>query len=82
MLTTVFLGYKTIEPSYKTGSRSLGLFQRGKTCIIAKFQRTYLDICNHLREGRTASYSQGPLQPGPGCSKHCKLNKLVKRLAH
>ena len=33
------------------GSRSLGLFRKGKICIIAKFYRTDLDICSHFRGG-------------------------------
>ena len=42
----------------KDGSRSLGLFRKGKTCIIAKFHSADLIICNHSREGKTPSYSQ------------------------
>ena len=34
-------------------SRSLGLFKKDKTRIIAKFHRTDLVICNHSREGKT-----------------------------
>ena len=33
------------------GSRSLGLFRKGKICIIAKFYRTDLVICSHFRGG-------------------------------
>ena len=40
------------------GSRSLGVLRKGKTCIIAKLQRTDLVICSHSREGKTLSYSQ------------------------
>ena len=36
----------------------MGLFRKGKTCIIAKFLRTDLVICSHSREGETPSYSQ------------------------
>ena len=32
-------------------SRSLGLFRKGKTRIIAKFHRTDLVTCSHFREG-------------------------------
>ena len=40
------------------GSRSLGLFRKGKTHIIAKFHRTDLVICSHSREEKTLSYSK------------------------
>ena len=40
------------------GSRSLGLFTKSKTCIIAKFHRTDLVICSHSTERETLSYSQ------------------------
>ena len=65
-----FFGYKTecfflfqnnpknLDPSYKDGSRSLGLFRKGKTLIISKFHRTDLYICSHSREGKTLSYSR------------------------
>ena len=36
----------------------MGLFSKGKTCIIAKFQKTDLVICSHSRQGKTPSYSQ------------------------
>ena len=42
----------------KDGSRSLGLFSKGKTRIIAKFDRTDFVICNLCREGKMQSYSQ------------------------
>ena len=35
------------------GFRSLGLFRKGKICIIGKFHRTDLGICSHSREGKT-----------------------------
>ena len=35
---------KNLDPSYKMESSSLGLFRKGKTCIIAKFHRTDLVI--------------------------------------
>ena len=57
-----FFGYKTeffsskttqkSRPSLLDGSRSLELFRKGKTHIIAKFQRTDLLICSHSREGK------------------------------
>ena len=40
----------------KDGSRSSGLFGKGKTCIIAKFQRTDLVICSHSREGKNTIF--------------------------
>ena len=40
----------------KDGSRSFGLFRKGKTCIIAKFHWTDLVNCSHSREGKTLSY--------------------------
>ena len=40
------------------GSRSLGLFKRGKTRISAKLHRTDLIICTHSREGKTPFYSR------------------------
>ena len=49
---------KNLDPSYKDGSRSLGLFWKGKTRIIANFQRTDSVICSHSREGTIPSYSQ------------------------
>ena len=39
-------------------SRSLRLFGKDKTCIIAKFHRTDLVICYHSRERKSLSYSQ------------------------
>ena len=36
----------------------MGLFRKGKTCIIAKFQRTGLVIPSHSIEGKNPSYSQ------------------------
>ena len=41
-----------------TGSRSLGLFRKGKTCIIAKFHRRDIVISSHSRERKSPSYSQ------------------------
>ena len=34
------------------------MFQKGKTCIIAKLHRTDVVICSHSREGKTLSFSQ------------------------
>ena len=42
----------------KDGSRSLGLFRKGKIGIIAKFHRTDLVICSHSRGTKPPSYSQ------------------------
>ena len=39
-------------------SRSLGLFRKSKTRIIAKFHRTDLVFCSHSRERKIPSYSQ------------------------
>ena len=39
------------------GSRSLGLFWKGKIHIIAKLHRTDLVICGNSREGKTPSNS-------------------------
>ena len=43
---------KNLDPSCD-GSRSLGLFRKRKTCIIAKFHGTDLVICSHSREAKT-----------------------------
>ena len=40
------------------GSRSLRLFRKGKTHIIAKFHKTDLVISSHFRERKTLSYNQ------------------------
>ena len=64
-----FFSYKTEffflpEQSQKSrsllydGSRSLGLFRKGKTCVIAKFQRDDLVICRHSGERKTPSDSR------------------------
>ena len=34
------------------GSRSLGLFKEGKTCVVTNFHKTALVICSHSREGQ------------------------------
>ena len=46
------------RPVSKDESRSLELFRKGKTRIIAKFHRTDLAIFGHSREGKTSSYGQ------------------------
>ena len=48
-------------------SRSLALFWKGKTHIIAKFLRTDLVIRSHSREGKNLSYSRINTV---GCTKH------------
>ena len=40
------------------GSRSLNLFRKGKTHIIAKFHWTDLVICSHSKDRKTLSYSR------------------------
>ena len=52
---------KTIQRSRsisKDGSRSLGLFRKGKTHIVAKFQRIDLVVCSHSREEKSLSCSR------------------------
>ena len=52
------------KPSQKSrsilldGSRSLGLFRKGKSHITAKNFGTDLVICCHFRDGQTPSYSR------------------------
>ena len=46
---------KNLDPSYKMDLDLLGLFRKGKTCILAKFHRTDLVICSHSRERKTLS---------------------------
>ena len=41
----------------KDGSRSLGLFWKGKILVSVKFHRTDLVICCHSGEGKNPSYS-------------------------
>ena len=56
-----FFPSKTIPKSrsiLKDGSRSLGLFRKGKTHNMAKLQRTDLVICSHSRMGKIQSYGQ------------------------
>ena len=62
LLLSYFFAYKTVSFPSKTikksrsvlldGSRSLGLFRKGKTRITAKLHRTDLIICTHSREGK------------------------------
>ena len=42
----------------QVGSRSLGLFRKGKTLFIAKTHRPDLVICSHSTEWKILSYSQ------------------------
>ena len=42
----------------KDGSRSLGLYRKGKIRFNAKFHKTDLAICSHSRERKTPSYSR------------------------
>ena len=44
-------------PEIYDDSRSLELFRKGKTRIIAKFHRTDIVIRSHYREEKTLSYS-------------------------
>ena len=37
---------------------SLGMFRKGKTCIIAKLHHTEIFICSHSREENTTSHSR------------------------
>ena len=39
------------------GSRSFGLFRKGRVKLVAKLHRTDLVVCRHLRERKTLSYS-------------------------
>ena len=48
---------KNLDPSYKMDLDLLGLFRKGKTCIMAKFHKTDLAICSHSREEKSPSYS-------------------------
>ena len=62
-LITEEIRYKTEfyflpKQSQKSRSRSLALFRKGKTCIIAKFHGTDLVICSHSREKKTLSCNQ------------------------
>ena len=56
---TVFLRLKDVvffflpKQSQNSRSVSLGLFRKGKTHIIAKFQMPDLDICTHSGVGKT-----------------------------
>ena len=50
-----FFGYKTELFFYQNNPNSLGLFRKGKICIVAKFHRADLVICSYSREGKTPS---------------------------
>ena len=41
----------------KQSQKTLGLFRKGKTCIIAKFHRTNIVVYSHSRKGKTPPYS-------------------------
>ena len=53
-----FFPSKTIPKILLDGSRSLGLFRKGKNDSIAKSHRTDLVICSQSREAKILSYSQ------------------------
>ena len=36
----------------------MGLFRKGKACIIDTFHITDLLVCSHARQGKTLSHSQ------------------------
>ena len=44
---------ENLDPSYKIDLESFGLFRKGKTRIMAKFQRTDSVVCCHSSEGET-----------------------------
>ena len=48
---------KDLDPSYQI-NLYLGLFWKGKTCIIAKLYRIHLVICSHSRKRQTVSNSR------------------------
>ena len=50
-------------PTYEIQVRtlSLGLFMKGKNCIIAQFHRTGLVTCSHSRDGKTPSHSNSQI---------------------
>ena len=55
------LSFQTSQKSksvLQDGSRSLGLFRKGKTSITAIFQWTDLVICRHFEERKTLSHSK------------------------
>ena len=67
ILLPYFFGYKTelfFHPKQcqksstilQDGFRFLGLFRKGRTCIIAKLHRTNIVIRSHSREGKSPSY--------------------------
>ena len=46
-----------LDPSYQI-NLYLGLFWKGKTCIIEKLHRIHLVICSHSRKRQTVSNSR------------------------
>ena len=68
------------------GSRSLGMFRKGKRCIIATFHRTDFFICSHSRETETPSYSwintvsypTWPLTPISSGHQHIQFNQSCR----
>ena len=60
LMVPYFFSYKTryFLPKQSEKSSSLGLFRKGKICILATFHRTDLVICSHSREGKPLYYSQ------------------------
>ena len=50
IIITIFLCFFSFQNNPKNLDPSLGLFRKGKTCIIAKFHRTDLVICGHSRQ--------------------------------
>ena len=48
---------KDLDPSYQI-NLYLGLFWKGKTCIIAKLYRIHFVICSHSRKRQTVSNSR------------------------
>ena len=49
--------HKDLGPSYQI-NQSLGLFWKGKTCIIAKLYRIHFVICSHSRKMQIVSNSR------------------------
>ena len=60
----------------KDGSRSLRLFRKGKTDIIAKFYRADLVIYSHPREGKTLSHSRINMVTVHIKEKLCQISNL------
>ena len=66
----------------KDGSRSLGLFRKGKIGIIPKFHRTDFVIWSHSRGTKTPSYSQISTVVASVCSIFWDLVQLTKFQHH